>query len=250
MDKATSHLLIGIVVVVLFSWLGWHEVKAQGADWLPVRYVRIEGAFQYIAKEKVKQVLKEQVNNGLYNADIQQIQLSVNQLPWIESVRVKRVWPDAIDIRIVEQTPVVRWRGEGLLNQQGEVFVPDNINEFSGLPLVSGPVGNERKLLEIMKGLDVALSDRQMELVEFLVNERRAWSIKLKNGVEIILGRNEPLSKFQRFLKTVALIGEEQIEKVVVVDLRYSNGYAVTWKQGENEIDWKKIAEMKKSKVY
>jgi len=250
MDKATSHLLIGTVVVVLFSWLGWHEVKAQGADWLPVRYVRIEGAFQYIAKEKVKQVLKEQVNNGLYNADIQQIQLSVNQLPWIESVRVKRVWPDAIDIRIVEQTPVVRWRGEGLLNLNGEVFVPDNISEFSGLPLVSGPVGNERKLLEIMKGLDVALSDRQMELVEFLVNERRAWSIKLKNGVEIILGRNEPLSKFQRFLKTVTLIGEEQIEKIVVVDLRYSNGYAVTWKQGENEIDWKKIAEMKKSKVY
>ena len=250
MDKATSHLLIGTVVVVLFSWLGWREVKAQGADWLPVRYVRIEGAFQYIAKEKVKRVLKEQVNNGLYNADIQQIQLSVNQLPWIESVRVKRVWPDAIDIRIVEQTPVVRWRGEGLLNQQGEVFVPDNISEFSGLPLVSGPVGNERKLLEIMKGLDVALSDRQMELVEFLVNERRAWSIKLKNGVEIILGRNDPLSKFQRFLKTVALIGEEQVEKVVVVDLRYSNGYALTWKKGENEIDWKKIAEMKKSKVY
>ncbi|MCK5189892.1 MAG: cell division protein FtsQ, partial [Methylococcales bacterium] len=59
-----------------------------------------------------------------------------------------------------------------------------------------------------------------------------------------------PLSKFQRFLKTVALIGEEQVEKVVVVDLRYSNGYALTWKKGENEIDWKKIAEMKKSKVY
>ena len=250
MDKATSQFLIATVVVVLFGWLGWHEVKAQGADWLPVRYVRIEGAFQYIAKDKVKQVLMEQVNNGLYNADIQQIQSSVNQLPWIESVRVKRVWPDAIDIRIVEQTPVVRWRGEGLLNLKGEVFVPDNISEFSQLPLVSGPVGNEKKLLEIMRGLEVALNDKQMELLEFRVNERRAWSIKLKNGVEIILGRNDPLSKFQRFLKTVALIGEEQVEKVVVVDLRYSNGYALTWKKGENEIDWKKIAEMKKSKVY
>jgi len=208
MDKATSQFLIATVVVVLFGWLGWREVKAQGADWLPVRYVRIEGAFQYIAKDKVKQVLMEQVNNGLYNADIQQIQASVNQLPWIESVRVKRVWPDAIDIRIVEQTPVVRWRDEGLLNLKGEVFVPDNISEFSQLPLVSGPVGNEKKLLEIMKGLEVALNDKQMKLVEFRVNERRAWSIKLQNGVKIILGRNEPLSKFQRFLKTVALIGE------------------------------------------
>lgn len=249
MGKTTSHFLIGTVVVVI-AWFGWQEIKAQGADWLPVRYVRIEGAFQYIAKDKIKQVLKDQVNNGLYNADIQQIQASVNQLPWIESVRVKRVWPDALDIRIIEQNPVVRWRGEGLLNQQGEVFVPDNISEFSQLALISGPAGNEKKLLEIMKGLEVVLSDKQMELAEFRVNERRAWSIKLQKGMEIILGRNEPLSKFQRFLKTFTLLGKEQIEKVVVVDLRYSNGYALTWKQGENEIDWKKIAEMKKSKVY
>ena len=250
MAKTTSHFLIGTVVVVITGWLGWQEVKAQGADWLPVRYVRIEGAFQYIAKDKIKQVLTGQVNNGLYNADIQQIQAMVNQLPWIESVRVKRVWPDAIDIRIIEQTPSVRWRGVGLLSQHGEVFVPDNISEFSQLPLVSGPVGNEKKLLEIMKGLEVALNDKQMELEEFRVNERRAWSIKLQNGVKIILGRNEPLSKFQRFLKTVPLLGEEQVEKVAVIDLRYSNGYALTWKQGEKEINWKKIAEMKKSKVY
>ena len=250
MDRTTSHFLIGTVVVVIITWFGWQEVKAQGADWLPVRYVRIEGAFQYIAKDKIKQVLTGEVNNGLYNADIQQIQASVKQLPWIESVRVKRVWPDAIVIRIIEQTPVVRWRGEGLLSQHGEVFVPDNISEFSQLPFVSGPVGNEKKLLEIMKGLEVALNDKQMELVEFHVNERRAWSIKLQNGVKIILGRNEPLSKFQRFLKTVPLLGEEQVEKVAVVDLRYSNGYALTWKQGENEIDWKKIAETKKSKAY
>jgi cell division protein FtsQ len=250
MTKTTSHFLIGTVVVVISGWIGWQEVKAQGADWLPVKYVRIEGDFQYIAKDKIKQVLTGQVNNGLYNADIQQIQSVVNQLPWIESVRVKRIWPDAIDIRIIEQTPAVRWGSEGLLSQYGEVFVPDNISEFSELPLVSGPVGNEKKLLEIMKGLEVALGDKQMELIEFRVNERRAWSIKLRSDMEIILGRNEPLSKFQRFLKTVTLLGEEQIEKVVVVDLRYSNGFALTWRQGENEIDWKKIAEMKKSKVY
>jgi cell division protein FtsQ len=75
MAKTTSHFLIGTVVVVITGWLGWQEVKAQGADWLPVRYVRIEGAFQYIAKDKIKQVLTGQVNNGLYNADIQQIQV-------------------------------------------------------------------------------------------------------------------------------------------------------------------------------
>ncbi|MCK5477404.1 MAG: FtsQ-type POTRA domain-containing protein [Methylococcales bacterium] len=250
MDKTVSHFLIGAAFVVIIGWLGWQEVKAQGADWLPVKYVRIEGAFQYIAKDKIKQVLRGRVNKGLYNADIQQIQKSVKHLPWVESVKVKRVWPDAIDIRIVEQTPVVRWRSEGLLNKVGEIFIPDNIKQFNHLPLLVGPVGYEKKLLEIMKGVATVLSDQEMELIEFRINERRAWNMKLQNGLELILGRNEPLNKFQIFLKTFALLGKEQVEKVGIVDLRYPNGYALTWKQGEDEIDWKKIAKIKKYKVY
>ncbi len=250
MKKTTINFLLGTIVVLIVSWQGWQEVKAQGADWLPVRYVRIEGVFQFIAKNKIKQVLKGQVNNGLYNADIQQIQTSVNQLPWVENVRVKRVWPDALDIKIVEQTPVVRWGATGLLNEKAELFIPDNINEFSRLPLLKGPDGNEKKFLEIMKGLTIALSDQEMRLVEFSVNNRRAWNIKLNNGLELILGRNEPLDKFQRFLKSFTLIGEEQVAKVAVVDLRYPNGYALTWKQGKDETDWKKIAQIKKNKAY
>ena len=246
MDKIASHFLIGTAFVVLIGWLGWQEVKAQGADWLPVKYVRIEGAFQYIAKEKVKQVLREQVNKGLYNADVQQIQKSVKHLPWVENVNVRRVWPDAINIRIVEQTPIVRWGSEGLLNKAGEIFVPGNIKQFNHLPLLVGPAGYERKLLEIMKGVATVLNDQEMKLIEFRVNERRAWSMKIQNGLELILGRNEPLKKFQIFLKTFALLGKEQVEKVGIVDLRYPNGYALTWKQGEDEIDWKKISELKK----
>ncbi len=220
--------------------------KAQGADWLPIKYVRIEGAFQYIAKDKIKNVLKAHVNSGLYNADIQQIQQSVNELPWVEQVRVKRVWPDAIDIKIVEQKPVVRWSKAALLNAEGEVFVPDNMDDFSQLPVISGPDGNEKQLLEIMIGIKVALSDQAMALAEFHVNNRRAWIIKLQNGIDIKLGRNNPLNKFQRFLHTLDLFNDELIEKVAIVDLRYPNGYALTWKQGEEEIDWNTVAEMRK----
>ena len=57
--------------------------------------------------------------------------------------------------------------------------------------------------------------------------ETLEYLYSIKESVEIILGRIEPLSKFKRFLKTVALIGEEQIEIVVVVDLWYSNGIQV-----------------------
>lgn len=238
---------LGLVLVLILGWLGWKEVKHQGANWLPVKYVRIGGAFQYMEKDTIKKVLQEQVKNGLYNTDIQGIKASVKQLPWAEKVEVERIWPDTIDIKIVEQIPIARWRVKGLLNKDGELFTPSNISEFKQLPLISGPVGNAKKLLKIIQGLQLALSDKKMELTEFYVNDRRSWKLILKNGLELNLGRIRPLDKFNRFLRTLEIVGEEIVAKIAIVDLRYPNGYALTWKQGEKKINWNKKSKQTKT---
>lgn len=240
MNKTVIQLVSVMSVLLVLGWLAVEEIKKQCAVLLPVKFVRIEGAFQYIAKDEIRQVLREQVNTGLYNADIHQIQKSVMQLPWIENVRIKRVWPDAIDMKIVEQSPVAKWGEKGLLNEKGELFVPGNMTKFYRLPVINGPEGQEKKLLEIMQGLAVSLGDKKMKLTEFYVNERRAWNIKLENNLELKLGKNEPFHKFQRFLQTLAVLGDENLAKVKVVDLRYPNGYALTWRKGEESIDWEK----------
>lgn len=242
---AIFRLVVVSVILFLTAWFGWREIKAQGADLMPIRYVRVEGAFQYIAKDKIKQVLKQQVIHGFYNADLQQIQQVVKVLPWAERVAVKRIWPDAIKVRISEQKPVARWGQDSLLNKQGELFVPNHIKAFEQLPLITGPDGQEKQLLEVMKGLSVALQDQAMILKEFYVNERRAWKVVLTTGMEIKLGRTTPLKNIQRFLKTVDLLGEEQVAKIAAVDLRYPNGYAVTWKVDAEEIDWKTVVNRK-----
>lgn len=234
-----------IALLAVASTYGWQEIKAQGADLMPVRYVRVEGAFQYIAKDKIKQVLNDQVMQGFYNVDLTRVKVAVKELPWAADAYVDRVWPDAIKIRITEQQPVVRWGEESLLNNEGELFVPDNIAEFEHLPVVTGPSGQERRLLEVMKGLTMALQDQAMELREFYVNERRAWKVVLASGMEIKLGRKNPLENIQRFLRTVELLGEERLAMMAKVDLRYPNGYAVTWKADVEEIDWKKIVDKK-----
>lgn len=247
MNKALFRLVLLSLLVLIAGWQGWQEVKAQGADWLPVKYVRIEGAFQYIAKDKVKSVLLEHVTSGFYNVDIKRVQSSVKALPWVDTVRVERVWPDAFNIVIKEQSPVVRWRDDALLNANGEVFKPEQIKDFSQLPLLEGPDGYELKMLKILNALLIDLSEQGMLLGKFKINERRAWNIELQNKMELKVGRNQPLKKIQRFLKTIPLIGQEQIAGIAVVDLRYSNGYALRWKQGTAEIEWKKIAEMNKT---
>lgn len=235
------------LLILLGSWYGWTQLHTQDAISKPIRYVKIEGAFQYTNKEKLKQILASEMKRGFYHADMDAIHHLISSLPLVEKVDVKRVWPDAVHIKITEQKPIVRWGSNALLNKQGDILIPDNIADFKNLMLITGPEGQEKKLLEIMKGVYIVLKDKSLQLAEFHVNDRRAWRIKLASGLEMQLGRKAPLENMQRFLQTMDLVGEEQVAKMASVDTRYPNGYAVTWKPEVTEIDWKAIAQKNKT---
>jgi cell division protein FtsQ len=237
-------LLTGLVGVVGYEAVtkGYIRSLPIKSASLPIKYVRTEGVFQYLSKNEIKIVLQPLVITGFFDADMQAIHTAVSTLPWVDTVTVKRIWPDAIDIKIREKKPYARWGKNSLITERGVIFTPKNIEQFQNLSVVTGPEFQQVKVLEIMKGIKTALADQSMELAEFSVNDRWAWKIKLANGMEILLGRNEQLKKLQRFLKTLAVLRQEQVDAMAIVDLRYPNGYAVSWKPETAEIDWNAIA--------
>lgn len=230
-----------IVTVLLLTGLVW--IAGYGIKRSPIKYVRTEGVFQYLSKDEIKTALQPLVMTSFFDADMQAIHQAVSELTWVDTVSVKRVWPDAIDIKVREKKPYVRWGQHSLVSTRGDIITPKNIDQFKHLPILQGPDQQQLKTLEIMKGVNTALADQSMKMAEFTINDRWAWKIKLTTGLEILLGRNEQLKKLQRFLKTLEVLEPEQIEKIAIVDLRYPNGYAVSWKPGTEEIDWKKIAD-------
>ncbi len=234
-------IVLGLLVLI-GAWFIRQQLYTQDAISKPIKYVKIEGAFQYTSRETLKQVLSPEMKRGFYHADMSAIHRLISELPLVEKVDVKRVWPDAVHIKISEQKPIVRWGDKALLNKQGDLLLPANMAEFKNLPLITGPEGQEKKLLEIMKGVYIVLKDKSLQLAEFHVNERRSWRIKLADGLEMQLGRKAPLENMQRFLQTMDLLGAKQIAMMASVDTRYPNGYAVTWKPDAVEIDWKAIA--------
>jgi cell division protein FtsQ len=236
-NSGLTKWLLASTVIIAGIWGGWRELKAQGADLLPIKYVRIEGVFQYLTKEELKQALLAHVMTGFLNADMHAIRRSLLNLPWIAEVKVKRVWPDAIEVKVYEQYPIARWNNIGLLNEQGDLFTPSNLAQFDKLPLLYGPLGQEKKLMDMMKQLQAGLANYSMNLAEFHVNERRAWTVVLMNELVLKLGRKEPLQKFQRFLPTLPVLGKQRIEAMAVVDLRYPNGFAVTQKPATIQFD-------------
>jgi cell division protein FtsQ len=245
----TKTLVIGLLLAGLVGIIGYKAVTkghirplAIKSVSLPIKYVRTEGVFQYLSKNEIKTVLQPLVMTGYFDADMQAIHSTVATLPWVDTVTVKRIWPDAIDIKVREKKPYARWGKNSLITERGVIFTPNNLEQFKNLTVVTGPEMQQVKVLEIMKGIKTALADQSMELTEFSVNDRWAWKIKLANGLEILLGRNEQLKKLQRYLKTLAVLKQEQVDAMAIVDLRYPNGYAVSWKPGTEEIDWSTIA--------
>jgi cell division protein FtsQ len=240
MMQAVKTLLV-FALLALAAWgLRQQVVSDKVTESLPVRYVRTEGVFQYLSKEELKTALMPLVTASIFDADMQKIHETVTKLAWVKNASVERVWPDTIDIKVHERKAYVRWGQHGLLTEYGELFTPSNVDQFQSLLLVDGPKQQEAKALEIMKGVNIALEDQALELAEFKVNDREAWEIKLKTGLEILLGRTGQLKKLQRFLDTFPVIGQEKIAAMQVVDLRYPNGYAVSWKPESEPIDWGK----------
>jgi cell division protein FtsQ len=220
------------------SIIGRNAVEQKIKQAFPIRYVRTEGVFQYLSKEEIKVALQPQVTRDFFDVDMQSIQSVVASLPWVKTATVARIWPDTIDIKVHEKKAYVRWGKKSLITERGEIFTPAHIEPFQDLPIIEGPIKQQKKVLEVMKGIKTALADQSMELAEFTISERWTWKIKLKNGLQIVMGRNDPLKKLQRFLKTVPVLGQDRIDEMDVVDLRYVNGYAVSWCPEATEVDW------------
>lgn len=219
------------MVLVFLGWsFGARSLSAKVNKSMPIRYVRAEGVFQHLSKEEFQATLMPLVTASIFEADVQLIQSTVMQLPWVKQAMVERVWPDTIDIKVQERKAYVRWGEKSLLTENGELFTPSRVDQFLSLILVTGPKEQEAKTLEIMKGVKTALEDQALGLQEFSINDREAWRIKLKNGLEILLGRTGQLKKLQRFLGTISILGADKLAAMELVDLRYPNGFAVSWK--------------------
>lgn len=229
-------LLKIIVIMALFTSLVYAVKQI-----VPIKRVKITSEFQNLSKEEIQTALEPHVNVGFFDVDVQGIHETLAQMTWAKNVSVNRVWSDTIAIKMTEKHPFVRWGDEALLSSQGEIIKPLDISQFENLPILRGIKGQELKSLEIMKGVNTALSDQEMSIAEFSINNRFAWKIKLTTDLEILLGRDDQLKKLQRFMKTVDVLGREQIKAMAIVDLRYPNGYAVSLRSDVTPINWKNL---------
>lgn len=232
--------LIGLLVGVALLG-GTVAALYYGARLMPVRYVRLEGTVQNVDPAELEQVLAPLLEPAYPWVDLAALENAVKACRWVGEADVSRAWPDTLVLRIEELKPFVRWGGGGFLSEQGVRFQGAGDDTYGQLPLVTGPEGLERQMLTLLKAMNQRLAEQGKRVVDLHLNERRAWSFRLDDGLIVHLGRQDPVRAFTRFLRVTQLLGPERMQAIQRVDLRYPNGFAVGMKP-DSELKLGKMA--------
>ena len=226
------HLLwYWLLVLVSATLLALGIMKLQEPQTLPIKKIHALGTFNHLNEEMLRQVVANTVNGGYFSLNVDEVQNAVKAIPWVAQASVRRVWPDTLAINVSEQQTKAEWAKGGLVNQQGVLFFPERNTYPKGLPLFDGPSGTERNLTETYHLAQAIIEPLELRISEIHMDSRRAVSIKLSNGIELILGREDSRTRLERFARVYRKVLVQRADDIARVDMRYSNGLAVGWRK-------------------
>ncbi len=197
---------------------------------LPIRTIELSGTFQYIDQKEVEATLQTFIGEGFFSLDIHQVQKTLSNYSWAESVSIRRIWPDRLNIKIIEKNPVARWDDKHLISNRAVVYRAIT-DRFRQLPLVHSVNASPEKILYRYYQLTKRFGTLNEKVISVVMDSRGALDIKLASGLKIKVGRDD----IERKVERLVTIYQQQIQprrnEIELVDLRYSNGFAVAWKK-------------------
>lgn len=209
-------------------------------DWInkPVASVKINGEFVRVSKQQVAEKIYASLGTSYMRLDLERIQIQLQRDPWIDTARVERRWPDRLEVTVIEHKPIARWGRTDALNHRGEIIplAETDTDEaaLESLPRLFGEEGMELEVMTQYQAITSLLKEQNLTVVELTCDVTRSWSLSMDNGVLMEIGRDQVMSKIQRFITVFNKKLKPRWNELSRVDLRYFNGLAVQWREAGN----------------
>lgn len=217
---------LALIVLVLMAAVVYLSRSPQA---FPVTQFKVAGELQHQQRAPIENLLRGYQGQGFFSLPIHQLKYRLLQLPWVEQASVQRIWPNTVRVRITEKVPFARWDENHLLSSRGEVF-PAEVEAFSGLPVIFASSHSPDWAMKQFFALNALFTAVNEQLVALRIDSRAAFDLQLQSGLTVKLGREQIDKKVDRL---VAIYEREILPRRALIeqlDLRYSNGFAVTWK--------------------
>lgn len=147
--------------------------------------------------------------------------------PWIADATVLKLYPDSIQIDIVERAPFALWQHDGsvsVISEKGIVLQPYTPGPFRSLPLIVGK-GAETHAKDFLDLLAQHPHIRSQVKAIVFVGERR-WNLRLADGIDVRLPEQDvggALAMLTKLDKDEKLFSRD----ITAVDLRLADRLTV-----------------------
>lgn len=198
-----------------------------------VRRVLLHGEVRHVDSGVVVRLVREAATEGLLALDLTQLRNRLEALPWVYRARVRKQWPESVEVWLQEQRAMVAWGEEGYLNRDGNFFGADGIQPADlELPVISSREGETEAVYRKFSRLSMILGDdvengTAGQIRRMVVDQRGAVTLTLGDGVELNLGRRFIEERLRRWRAQSPGIMGQLKGRVRKVDLRYGQGAAI-----------------------
>ena len=197
----------------------------------PIALINISGDLKRVPIQSIENHTNNLLNKRFLSFNAFEVKEKIESLDWVESAEIIRIWPNKIDIRIIEESLLGIWNDDLILNSSGKLYVVDQRSVPENVPRLYGPKGSEKDSMNLFIKINNLLTGRGLYLETLTLDARGSWSFTIKPKIEIKLGKTEINQKLDRFFLALDQSLLAKINKVSYIDLRYSEGLAVAWKK-------------------
>ena len=216
-------LLLGLLV-------GGYQYLSQPGR-MPLKVIEITGEFTYLDQRSIEQKVAAVIDGGFLDLDLQRLRKAVLATPWVDQVSVRRVWPDTLKMHVTEQVPLTYWNSDALVNLDGEVFRPKPLPGLSVLPHLYGRDDSAAQVVAFYLQLHARLLKGGLRIARVEMNRRNEWQVAFRNGLKLMLGREDVARRQQVFLDVYPQMLAHLHRQPERIDMRYEHGFAVRWRE-------------------
>jgi cell division protein FtsQ len=218
-------ILVAPVIAVLSGRIG-------GQHW-QMKRLQVSAPFEFVSQSQIQNAVAGRLKGGFFAVDLTAINQDLKALHWVEKVEVRKQWPDTLVVQIKEYRPLAIWNGRQMLAEQGSVFVmPDT--KLPELPRFTGNALQAQEMVTFYHTAQPLFQSIGLRIRALTVSDRNAWRVELSDGMVIEIGRNDIVSRLNRFVALLPKIKRDDARRLVHADLRYTNGFALTWQAVTN----------------
>lgn len=193
------------------SWLAWAAVvgiAAGGAvelfdslsesDYFQIRRLEMIADVDKVPIARLKDALQPAWSGSYFTADIDLMREAAEELPWVKSAQVERVWPDGIRVRLALFNAMAQYEDGRLVSDDGFLFAANPEEEQgapSRLPVIKCAQNQVGEATKNYKAFEKIFEKINADVMEVSISDRQSWSIVVESSyfppLPIELGQNE-----------------------------------------------------------